>query len=329
VRDELTPREVAEQLGVTVRTVQRWIASGRLPGTRVGGRVRVPRSALGEVTAPSAATAGHGAPIRALLIANRGEIAVRVAKTARRLGMRVVRVHEADEPAPEGTDLALTIPSYLDGDAIVDAARRSGADAVHPGYGFLAENPAFAAAVGDAGLVWVGPPPDAITAMGDKAAARRLAAANGVPVVPGYDGPDQDDAALRAAAGRVGLPLLVKPAGGGGGKGMRVVRDLGELPEALAGARREALSAFGDDRLIPSGCSRWHATSRSRSCSTPTVPGSTSGSATAAPSDASRRSSRSRRRPRWTGRSAPGSATRRWRWPPRRGTSAPARSNSW
>jgi acetyl-CoA/propionyl-CoA carboxylase biotin carboxyl carrier protein len=250
VRDELTPREVAQQLGVTVRTVQRWIASGRLPGTRVGGRVRVPRSALGEVTAPGAVTAGHGGPIRTLLIANRGEIAVRVARTARRLGMRVVRVHEVNEPAPDGADLALPIPSYLDGGAIVDAARRAGADAVHPGYGFLAENPAFAAAAGDAGLVWVGPPPDAITAMGDKAAARRLAAAHGVPVVPGYDGPDQDDAALRAAAEQVGLPLLVKPAGGGGGKGMRVVRDLGQLPEALAGARREARSAFGDDRLI-------------------------------------------------------------------------------
>jgi excisionase family DNA binding protein len=124
VRDELTPREVALELGVTVRTVQRWIADGRLPGTRVGGRMRVPRGALGAVaSAPS--TAGPR-PIRALLIANRGEIAVRVARTARDLGIRVIRVHEPHEPVPIGGDLALPILSYLDMDALLDAARRSG-----------------------------------------------------------------------------------------------------------------------------------------------------------------------------------------------------------
>ena len=246
MRDELTPREVALELGVTVRTVQRWIASGRLPANQVGARMRVPRAALESVATPGLAP--HA--IRALLIANRGEIAVRIARTARGLGMRVIRVHEPDEPAPRGADLALAIASYLDPEAILAAARAAGADAIHPGYGFLAENAAFAAAVTAADLRWVGPPPEAITAMGDKAAARRLAAAHGVPVVPGYDGAAQDDGSLTEAAERVGLPLLVKPAGGGGGKGMRVVRDVADLPEALAGARREALAAFADDRLI-------------------------------------------------------------------------------
>ena len=247
MRDELTPREVAEELGVTVRTVQRWIASGRLPGNRVGGRMRVARSSLAtvgaEIVSPTHA-------IHAVLIANRGEIAVRVARTAHRLGMRVIRVHQSDEPAPEGGDLALSIPSYLDGDAILDAARRSGADAIHPGYGFLAENAGFASAVAASGLIWVGPPPAAIEAMGDKAAARRLAAAHGVPVVPGYDDPAQDDASLAAAAMAIGLPLLIKPAAGGGGKGMRQVRSAEALPDELAASRREAMAAFGDDRLI-------------------------------------------------------------------------------
>jgi acetyl-CoA/propionyl-CoA carboxylase biotin carboxyl carrier protein len=188
--------------------------------------------------------------IRALLIANRGEIAIRVARTARARGMRVIRVHERDEPAPPGIDLALPIASYLDADALLEAARLSGADAIHPGYGYLAESASFAEAVSAAGLVWVGPSAAAIRTMGDKAAARRLAAEHGVPIVPGYDGPDQDDASLREAAARVGLPLLVKPAGGGGGKGMRIVRSLDDLPEALAAARREARAAFADDRLL-------------------------------------------------------------------------------
>jgi excisionase family DNA binding protein len=247
VRDELTPREVAEELGVTVRTVQRWITTGRLPGRRVGGRMRVPRIALAAFTGTSVVAPR---PIRALLIANRGEIATRIGRTAERLGMRVIRVHEPDEPAPDDGDLALPIRSYLDADAVIDAARRGGADAIHPGYGFLAENAGFADAVARAGLVWVGPPPSAIRAMGDKAAARRLAAASGVPVVPGYDEANQDDASLADAARDVGFPLLVKPAGGGGGKGMRIVRGLDELGNALAASRREALAAFADDRLI-------------------------------------------------------------------------------
>src|SRR6185369_13666134 len=137
-----------------------------------------------------------------------------------------------------------------DVDAVVDVARTDGADAVHPGFGFLAENADFAAAVEAAGMLWVGPPPSAIRAMGDKGAARRLAVELGVPVIPGYDGEDQSDASLRRAAKRIGYPLLVKPAAGGGGKGMRVVRDPARLVDALASARREAGAAFADERLI-------------------------------------------------------------------------------
>ena len=246
--ESLTPRQVAEQLGVTVRTVQRWVADGRLPATRVGSRVRVSRSSLRAVA--DAAEPQSNRAIRALLIANRGEIVTRIARTARRLGIRTVAVHAPDDRPSDGVDLALAIPGYLDTDAILDAARRSGADAVHPGYGFLAENAAFAAAVELAGLTWVGPPSAAIASMGDKAAARRTAVAHGVPVVPGYDDDAQDDGRLIAEAGRIGLPLLVKPSAGGGGKGMRVVHEAAQLPDALAAARREAEGAFGDDRLI-------------------------------------------------------------------------------
>ncbi|HEX7069057.1 MAG TPA: biotin carboxylase N-terminal domain-containing protein, partial [Candidatus Limnocylindria bacterium] len=244
--DELTPRQVADQLRVTVRTVQRWIADGRLPATRVGGRVRVSRSSLSAVATTSAAPTA----ISTLLVANRGEIAARIARTARRLGIRVVGVHAPDERPPEGVDASHQIGSYLDADALIAVATRARADAVHPGYGFLAENAGFAAAVGAAGLLWVGPPPDAIAAMGDKAAARRRAAVLGVPTVPGYDGAAQDDATLTTEADRIGYPLLVKPSAGGGGKGMRVVRSAGELAESLAAARREAQRSFADDRLI-------------------------------------------------------------------------------
>ena len=246
--ETLTPRQVAEELGVTVRTVQRWVADGRLPATRVGGRLRVSRSSLGSVEQEPGRIADR--PIRALLIANRGEIVERIARTARAIGIRTIGVHAPDDRAPAGIDLALPIPGYLDADAILDAARRSGANAIHPGYGFLAENAEFAAAVERAGLIWVGPPASAIAAMGDKAAARRVAAAHGVPVTPGYDGAAQDDGTLAAEAVRIGLPVLVKPSAGGGGKGMRVVHEAFRLPEELAAARREAQRAFGDDRLI-------------------------------------------------------------------------------
>jgi acetyl-CoA/propionyl-CoA carboxylase biotin carboxyl carrier protein len=178
--------------------------------------------------------------IRRLFIANRGEIARRIRRTAERLRI------EAIEPPTEGSGAI----DLLDIEAVVSAARAARADAVHPGFGFLAENAEFADAVEAAGIAWVGPPAGAIRAMGDKGAARRLAVELGVPVVPGYDGDDQSDAALRRAARRIGFPLLVKPAAGGGGKGMRTVRDPARLGDALASARREAAAAFGDERLI-------------------------------------------------------------------------------
>jgi geranyl-CoA carboxylase alpha subunit len=194
-----------------------------------------------------------------LVIANRGEIAVRVIRTARRLGLRTVAVFsDADAGAAHVrlADSAVRIgpaapsASYLAIDAILAAARLAGADAVHPGYGFLSENAAFARACTEAGLCFVGPPADAIEAMGDKAAAKKRMAAAGVPVLPGYLGDAQDDATLHAEAERAGLPLLVKAVSGGGGRGMRLVRTMDELPSALASARREAKAAFGDDRLL-------------------------------------------------------------------------------
>ncbi|MEJ7696408.1 MAG: biotin carboxylase N-terminal domain-containing protein [Candidatus Limnocylindrales bacterium] len=175
-----------------------------------------------------------------MFIANRGEIATRIARTADRLGMTSIA------PATDGRE-ALDL---LDIDAVVAAARATNADAIHPGFGFLAENAAFAEAVTAAGIAWVGPPPGAIRAMGDKAAARRLAASLGIPTIAGYDDADQSDEALTTAAQRIGTPLLIKPAAGGGGKGMRTVRDPGRLSAELAAARREARTAFGDDRLI-------------------------------------------------------------------------------
>ena len=195
----------------------------------------------------------------ALLVANRGEIACRVIRTARAMGVRTVAVYsEADADAAHVAlaDEAHAIgpppaaESYLAIERLIDVARRAGAEAVHPGYGFLAENADFAEACAAAGLVFVGPPAAVIRRMGDKAAGRAAMRAAGVPVVPGYDGTDQDDATLAAAAAEIGFPLVVKPAAGGGGKGMRVVARAEDLAAALAAARREARSAFADDRLI-------------------------------------------------------------------------------
>ena len=197
--------------------------------------------------------------LKSVLIANRGEIACRVIRTARRLGLRTIAVYsEADRGALHTrlADEAVCIgpaaarESYLDAARILDAARQSGAQSIHPGYGFLSENAAFAAACQAAGVVFIGPPPHSIVQMGSKSEARRLMAAAGVPVLPGYDDEDQSDGALAQAAGRVGFPLLIKPTAGGGGKGMRIVREAGQLAEALAGARREAAKAFGDDRVL-------------------------------------------------------------------------------
>jgi excisionase family DNA binding protein len=253
VTGELTPRQVAEALGVTPRTVQRWIASGRLAATRVGGRQRVSRSSLASVAAEAESRPAGNVPartLRTLLIANRGEVVGRVARTARSLGIRTVGVQAPGDLPPRGVDVVMPVASYLDGDAQIDAARQAGADAVHPGYGFLAEDPSFAEAVLRAGLTWVGPPADAMSAMADKAAARRRAASLGIPVVPGYDGADQEDATLKAEAQRIGFPLLIKPSGGGGGKGIHLVQRPADLPAALDAARREANRAFGDDRLV-------------------------------------------------------------------------------
>ncbi|MDB5481281.1 MAG: methylcrotonoyl-CoA carboxylase [Caulobacteraceae bacterium] len=197
--------------------------------------------------------------IASLLIANRGEIARRVIHTARRMGMRTVAVYsevDAEAPHVREADEAVAIgpaparESYLSAPAILAAARRTGADAIHPGYGFLSENADFAAAVIADGRIWVGPPPDAIRAMGLKDAAKRLMAAAGVPVTPGYLGEDQSPESLAREAAAIGWPVLIKAMAGGGGKGMRAVHAAEDFPAALAGARREAAAAFGDDRVL-------------------------------------------------------------------------------
>jgi 3-methylcrotonyl-CoA carboxylase alpha subunit len=197
--------------------------------------------------------------IRRLLIANRGEIAIRVARGAREMGIAPVGVYsDADEHAlfRDALDASLRIgpgpasESYLDGERIVAAAKTLGADAIHPGYGFLSERATFAQMVVDAGLIFVGPTPDAIAAMGSKIDAKLRVRAAGVPVVPGYDGEDQHDDVLRAHARQIGTPLLIKASAGGGGRGMRVVADLASFDEALASARREAKASFGEDAVL-------------------------------------------------------------------------------
>ncbi|MFH8250425.1 acetyl/propionyl/methylcrotonyl-CoA carboxylase subunit alpha [Microbacterium sp. B2969] len=194
-----------------------------------------------------------------VLIANRGEIACRIVATLRRLGIRSVavysdadasarHVHLADEAVRLGP--AAAAQSYLNIEAILDAARRTGARAIHPGYGFLAENAAFAQACADAGIVFIGPRPDAIRTMGDKITAKLAVAERGVPTVPGVARAGLTDEDLMAASADVGYPLLIKPSAGGGGKGMHVVSSADELPGALAAARREAAASFGDDTLF-------------------------------------------------------------------------------
>jgi 3-methylcrotonyl-CoA carboxylase alpha subunit len=194
-----------------------------------------------------------------ILIANRGEIACRVIRTARHMGIATVAVYSEADAAALHVALAdearLIGPapardSYLNMAAIIAAAHDSGAEAVHPGYGFLSENADFAEACATAGLVFIGPPPAAIRAMGSKAAAKALMEAHGVPVVPGYHGAEQDPAPLLAAAERIGFPVMIKASAGGGGRGMRIVTRADEFARALIGARREAKGAFGDDRVL-------------------------------------------------------------------------------
>ncbi|MCB9728576.1 MAG: ATP-grasp domain-containing protein [Deltaproteobacteria bacterium] len=198
-------------------------------------------------------------PFRRLMVANRGEIARRVIRSARRRGYETVALYsEADRDAPHvrEADLAALLgpapaaESYLDIERILAAARRTGADALHPGYGFLSENEGFARACEEAGLVFVGPTPDTIARMGSKIAAKELMVAHGVPVVPGFHQRGADDARIRAEALALGMPVLLKASAGGGGKGMRIVRDPSALDAAIAAARREARSAFGDDALL-------------------------------------------------------------------------------
>src|SRR4051812_33924938 len=200
--------------------------------------------------------------IRKLLVANRGEIAARIIRTARAMDIATVAVFsdpDADAPFVAAADEAVRLPgatpgdTYLRGELIVAAARATGADAVHPGYGFLSENAGFARACADAGLVFVGPSPEAIEAMGSKTAAKERMAAAGVPTLPGAvigARGELDVRVLAPAAGEIGYPLLVKAAFGGGGRGMRIVRGKDELAEAVAGARREAASAFGDGTVF-------------------------------------------------------------------------------
>ncbi|MFZ5682836.1 MAG: acetyl-CoA carboxylase biotin carboxylase subunit [Bradyrhizobiaceae bacterium] len=198
-------------------------------------------------------------PFRKILIANRGEIALRVMRTAKRLGYETVAVYStADAKARHvgEADQAVWIgesqpsQSYLRIDAIVAAAKASGADAVHPGYGFLAENAEFAKACRDAGLVFIGPSPEAIHAMGHKAGAKDIMQKAGVPCVPGYQGEDQSDDAMLTAAKRIGFPVMIKAVAGGGGRGMRLVADDASFPDALRAARSEAQNAFGDPTVI-------------------------------------------------------------------------------
>jgi hypothetical protein len=267
-----------------------------------------------------------------VLIANRGEIAVRVARTAHALGLGTAGVFtDADAGAPhvDAVDVAVRVPSYLDGAALLAAARTGGARAVHPGYGFLSENAAFAAAVTEAGLTWIGPPAAAIELMGDKARAKRLARAAGVPVVPGVEGDDVGVGAIRAFGGEQGFPVVIKAVAGGGGKGMRVVRGPDEVEPALDAARREARAAFGRRSRARGALPRAAAAHRGAGARRPPRRRRPSSASASAPcSGATRRWSRRRRRPSSTRSAARAWARPRWPSPRRAGTRARARSSS-
>lgn len=257
-----------------------------------------------------------------LLVANRGEIAVRIIRAAQALGIPTVAVcSEADRDslaARLADEVRLIGParaerSYLDIEAILMAARETGADSIHPGYGFLSENPAFAEAVQAAGLVFVGPDAQTIRRMGDKAEARRTAMAAGVPVVPGSPGELDDLDAALACAEEVGYPLLVKASAGGGGRGIRIAHDADELRREFPIAQREAQAAFGSPAVYLSASSARRGTSKCRSSAMASARCICS-NANARCSGGARRSSRRHLRRRWTARSARPSARARCAW---------------
>jgi 3-methylcrotonyl-CoA carboxylase alpha subunit len=191
--------------------------------------------------------------IETILVPNRGEIAVRIARACREMGIRSILGHAANDDVRfvrRFFDDLVPLTSYLDVGSVIDAARASGADAIHPGYGFLSERAELAAACEEANIIFIGSTAESIAAMGSKAHSRHLMSKLGVPVVPGYDGDDQSDGVLAREAERIGFPVLVKASAGGGGKGMKIVRERGELQAQLESARREAMKAFGDDRLL-------------------------------------------------------------------------------
>ena len=238
------------------------------------------------------------AGLRRLLIANRGEIAVRVARAARDLGIETVSVHSSADRESRHvlvTDRSVCIgapspsASYLRRELLVHVAKMTGCDAVHPGYGFLSEDAEFAHQVSDAGLVWVGPPAEAIRQMGDKARARTVAAENGVPLVPGSEGVLTSEEDAVAFGRRHGFPLLLKASAGGGGKGMRVVAHEQELSAMLALARQEAAGAFDDDTMYVGATFPGSATWRSRCSPTPPERSKRSVSATVRCNDAIRK----------------------------------------
>jgi 3-methylcrotonyl-CoA carboxylase alpha subunit len=228
--------------------------------------------------------------MQSLLIANRGEIACRIIRTARRLGIRTIAVYSdadakalhvrmADEAVHIGPSPAAE--SYLRGETIIEAAKASGAKAIHPGYGFLSENADFAESVVKAGLIWVGPKPDSIRAMGLKDAAKTLMAEAGVPVTPGYLGQDQDPKRLEKEADAIGYPVLIKAVAGGGGKGMRKVDAAKDFQDALESCKREAASSFGNDVVLLEKWIESRAISRCRCSAIPTAMSSICSSATA------------------------------------------------
>jgi len=276
-----------------------------------------------------------------ILIANRGEIAVRIQRACRELGIKTVAVFsDADRQAMHVryADEAYYLgpspsrESYLRGDKLIDIARKSGAEAIHPGYGFLAERADFAAACAEAGLVFIGPKPSSIAAMGDKATARATVAKAGVTIVPGTEGQGNlRDEELLTLAPKIGFPLLIKATAGGGGKGMREVNSLEEMPELLQSARREAEASFGDGNVSWKNSLKAHTTSNSRFSPISGAMSSTSANANAPSSDVTRNSLKNPPLPfsATTRRFAAGWARSPCKLPARWTTSILAQLNSW